>query len=309
MAILALLCLALMAGWGLAELTGADRPSPRWRTGLLAGAAVVVVGPVVALVASGHAPLSVAGKALDVAWGFVHPPPLRVRDAADVVRGSAVILWLSFAGVGAVLLALRLRGRLAAGAFAALAIALVVGDLFRAGMGQNPAVARAAAVQPATGAIRYLHSRRPARFVGVGFITPTMLPMRYRLYDARGYDLPIDGRYDRLWRREVSPELPSQVHGSLLPLALTVVRVDDGRRVITRRHGADRLLRPRPRRPARARPARRAARPQRRRLSGLEGVGGRAPDQGASGGLRPARRAGPRGPAPGGDALRAGDVH
>jgi hypothetical protein len=53
--------------------------------------------------------------------------------------------------------------------------------------------------------------------------------MRYRLYDARGYDLPIDGRYDRLWRREVSPELPSQVHGSFLPLALTVVRVDDRR--------------------------------------------------------------------------------
>jgi hypothetical protein len=96
-------------------------------------------------------------------------------------------------------------------------------------MGQNPAIARADAVQSATGAIRYLQSRRPARFVGVGFIPHTMLPMRYRLYDARGYDLPIDGRYDRLWRREVSPELPSQVHGSFLPLALTVVRVDDRR--------------------------------------------------------------------------------
>jgi hypothetical protein len=228
MAILALLCLALLAGWGLDDLAARDLPRPRWRTVAIAAVAVVVVAPVVAVVASGRAPLSEAGRALDVAWGFAHPPPLGARGAADVVRGSAVILWASFAGAGAVLLAARLRGRLAAGAFVALAIALVVGDVWRAGMGQNPAIARANAVQPATGAIRYLQSRRPARFAGVGLIPHTMLPMRYGLYDARGYDLPIERRYDRLWRREVSPELPSQA-GVFLPLALTVIRVDDRR--------------------------------------------------------------------------------
>jgi hypothetical protein len=229
MAILALLCLGLVAGWGLDDLLARERARWRWRRAAIAGAALVVVAPVASLVASGHAPVSSLGRGLDVAWGFVHPPPLAARHAADVVRDSAVILWASFAGAGALLLALRLRGRLGATAFATLALALVAGDLFRAGMGQNPAIARADAVQPATGAIRYLQARRPARFVGVGFIPHTMLPMRYRLYDARGYDLPIDGRYDRLWRREVSPELPSQVHGSFLPLALTVVRVDDRR--------------------------------------------------------------------------------
>jgi hypothetical protein len=225
MAILALLCLALLAGWGLDDLLAPERPPPRLRTALLAAAATLAVVPVVALVATGHAPLSSAGKALGVAWGFAHPPPVTAGDAADVVRGSAVILWGTFAVAALVVLALRLRWRVPAGAFAALAIALVVGDLFRAGMGQNPAIARADAVQPTTGALRYLQSRRPARFAGVGLIPQTMLPMRYRLYDGRGYDLPIDGRYDRLWRTQISPEIPTQA-GGFSTLALTVEKVD-----------------------------------------------------------------------------------
>jgi hypothetical protein len=32
--------------------------------------------------------------------------------------------------------------------------------------------------------------------------------MRYGLYDARGYDYPVERRYDRLWRRAVAPRLP-----------------------------------------------------------------------------------------------------
>jgi Bacterial membrane protein YfhO len=120
--------------------------------------------------------------------------------------------------------AARLRGRIGPTAFAALAVLLVAADLFRAGMGQNPAVDQERAVQPATGAIRYLQSRRPARFTGAGLIPQTVLPMRFGLYDARGYDLPIERRYDALWRREVTPELPSQA-GPFLPLSLTVTEL------------------------------------------------------------------------------------
>ncbi len=218
------LCIALLAGWGLDDLAGGGR-SRRTRRLVIAGGTLLVVAPALWVVGGGRAPLSVLGDALDVAWGFARPPGPLDPAAGDVVRLSSVILWVSFAAAGLVLVILRLRGRLAAGAFAALAVVLVAGDLFRAGMGQNPAIERRYATQPATGAIRYLQSRRPARFVGVGQVPQTMLPMRYGLYDARGYDLPIERRYDRLWRREVSPEFPSQA-GKFLPLSLGVPALD-----------------------------------------------------------------------------------
>ena len=53
-----------------------------------------------------------------------------------------------------------------------------------------------------------LQAARPARFVGLAPrlglqpIVPN-LAMRYGLYDARGYDFPVERRYDRLWRSQV----------------------------------------------------------------------------------------------------------
>ena len=108
----------------------------------------------------------------------------------------------------------RLNRRLRPQAFAALAIALVALDLFRAGVGLNPAIPLAHAKQPPTGAIRYLQSRRPDRFAGIGSgpvpsIGLTMFPygaaVRYGLYDARGYDTPMIGRYQRYWSRTIVP--------------------------------------------------------------------------------------------------------
>src|SRR5204862_5454617 len=88
-----------------------------------------------------------------------------------------------------------------------------------AGMGYNPAIPIAHAVQPATGGIRYLESRRPARFVGLNSSTvkgeaeplpplPPDLSMHYGLYDARGYDFPIERRYVAFWSRQVSAVYP-----------------------------------------------------------------------------------------------------
>jgi Bacterial membrane protein YfhO len=104
-------------------------------------------------------------------------------------------------------------------------------DLFRAGMGQNPAIPLSHARQPVTGAIRYLQAQRPARFVG---IVPTQLltpmpadaAMRYGLYDARSYDYPIEARYDRVWRRYVAPQvpfIPPTTLASTTPVALRVL--------------------------------------------------------------------------------------
>ena len=112
-----------------------------------------------------------------------------------------------------VLLALRLSGRLGATAFVALAVALVGADLFKAGMGYNPAIEERHAEQPTTPAIRFLQAQRPARFAGLepeaklAFAVPLTpsLAMRYGIYDARGYDYPVEERYAELWRRVITP--------------------------------------------------------------------------------------------------------
>jgi hypothetical protein len=125
---------------------------------------------------------------------------------------SALFQWVVLAGVGLGLVVLRLRGwrgrRLPVGVFVAGAVVLVAVDLFRANMGYNPAIPKSHAVVPATGAIRYLQSQRPNRFVGVSTSTafqplPADVAMDFGLYDARGYDYPTEGRYDTLWRRNV----------------------------------------------------------------------------------------------------------
>jgi hypothetical protein len=94
----------------------------------------------------------------------------------------------------------------------AIALVLVAGDLFKAGMGYNPGIPIDHAEQPTTGAIRYLQSQLPGRFVGLDVtntearlppLTPD-LSMRYGLYDARGYDYPIERRYDRFWKENVA---------------------------------------------------------------------------------------------------------
>ena len=221
-----LLCVALLAGWGLDDLTG-ERAPPRRRVALALAAAIAVL-PVLWVVGTGKASLSVLGDAIDVAWGFAHPPGAGAADAGDIVRLAATIVFATFATAAVLLLFLRARGRLAAGTFAALAIGLTVADLFRAGMGQNPAIERRIAVQPTTGAIRYLQTRRPARFQGVGSVPANVLSMRYGLQEGGGYDLPIERRYDTLWRRVMSPEIPTQ-SGFFVALPLSLPRVDERR--------------------------------------------------------------------------------
>jgi Bacterial membrane protein YfhO len=103
----------------------------------------------------------------------------------------------------------------------ALAALLVCADLFYAGMGYNPAIDREFASQPATGAVRFLERSPNARYVGAFEIPPNVIPMKFGLYEARGYDLPIMRRYDRLWRREVTPEFAS-LTGGLLDVPLTI---------------------------------------------------------------------------------------
>ena len=213
-----LLCLGLLAGWGVDDLGAEDLPAPGRRWLVLVAAAVLAVVPVGWMALAGTLTLDGIGTALEVAWAFADPPPVDPRDpggAADVVRMSALLQWLPLAAIGLTLVALRLRPgrrRIPVAAFVALVALLVSADLFRANMGFNPAIPERNAAQPVTPAIEYLQSRRPSRFVGVGpgaayQPLPSDLAMIYGLYDARGYDYPVEKRFDRLWRRNVAPRV------------------------------------------------------------------------------------------------------
>jgi hypothetical protein len=211
LAIVAVFSVALLAGWGFDDL--ATRAPSVGRGRLLLGVCVILLLlPLVVMAADGALALDRLGSGLRVAWGLVEPSGAGLDDVRDVVRVASLWEWLGLAAAALVLVFLRLRGLLGRTAFAALAVALIVADLFKAGMGYNPAIPIEHAEQPETGAIRYLQAQRPARFVGLdatarlSLLAP-MAPnvaMRYRLYDARGYDYPVERRYERLWHRYIA---------------------------------------------------------------------------------------------------------
>jgi hypothetical protein len=210
-----LLSLALLAGWGLDDLGAITLPRPSRRVVLAAGATIFCI-PIVWLIAAGTLNLHELWAGLKVAWGFQHPPlPPAGSDVqgtvtAAIVRDSSLEIWLPLAGAALLLIFLRVRGRLNTSWFVALTVLVLVIDLFRANMGFNPAIRTSTAAPPVTGAIRYLQSQRPNRFVGVSTTQfaeplPPDLAMTFGLYDARGYDFPVEKRFDALWRRNVAP--------------------------------------------------------------------------------------------------------
>jgi hypothetical protein len=214
--ILYLLCVALLAGWGLDDLIR-ERPRGRRATGVLVVAGVLLVLPVVVVVATRGTSLRFLSHALHLAWAFGTWPTPASPHVDPIARLATLVVWITVALAALIVLVLRVRVGIGPVVFAVLALLLVVGDLFQAGMGYNPAIPQSHAVQPVTPAIRYLQHQAPARFVGVqayGGINPIPpdVNMRYGLYDARGYDLPVVTSFGKLWSRYVSPPTP------LLPL-------------------------------------------------------------------------------------------
>jgi hypothetical protein len=95
-----------------------------------------------------------------------------------------------------------------------LAIGLTAANLLVAGIGFTPATAHP--VLPATGAISYLRSRVPARFVAASapvpfgsFVLRAAAGMNYGLFDARNHDEPIERRYYDLWTSAIEREFPA----------------------------------------------------------------------------------------------------
>jgi hypothetical protein len=219
LAVLYLLCLALLAGWGLDDLVrrGVSRR-------VIAVAACVAVAPVLYTVARSRSSWDLVGDAFAVAFGVDRAPALSDPSVGGVVRGAATLQAVAIAGAACLLLAF-LRGR----ALAVGAIVLVAADLAWAGVGYNPAIDRAVASQPETGAIRELQRTAPQRFVTVGDLAQNAIPMDHKIPEARGYDLPVEKRFDKLWRSKVAPEFPSQVGPLPAFIPLTLPRVDGDR--------------------------------------------------------------------------------
>jgi hypothetical protein len=205
LAVISVLSVAVLAGWGLDDLSA--RPVADRRRLAIGVAAVLLAVPFVWV--ARRVDLDVLGRALHLAWGFTTPH----FGEGPAIRLSSLLEWALVAAAALALLVWRLSGRLGARAFIVLALALAALDLFKAGMGYNPAITDEQAVQPTTPAIEYLRSRRPERFAGIRQTDPFTLAvpippnvaMRYGLYDARGYDLPVEKRYAELWRRVIAP--------------------------------------------------------------------------------------------------------
>jgi hypothetical protein len=249
--VLVALGLALLAGWGLDDLVRGPRRPGR---ALVAGLLAVVLAPVVIVLARGAPALHRVGDALAAAWAFAEPA------APEVLPLAALFVWLPLACAAAALIVARAGGRLAPATFAALALALVVVDLGRFGLGQNPAIPVEHADPPATGAIRHLQGRAPGRFVAVGgqSVVPPLPPdtaMAYGIADARSYDYPVERRYASLWEREVVPRDPL----GFTPAGATAAATPRALRALGLLGVSDVLLEPGAAPPAGLRPAYRGA--------------------------------------------------
>lgn len=219
--IMYLLAVALLAGWGACDLLYKPLSRREKRAVAAIGVGVLLIPPVV-VVATRATSTRYFGRAWRLALDLVKAPRLAAPGALGEIHLASLIVWLIVAVAALSIIWLRISGRIAAPVFAVLAVALVVGDLFQAGFDYYPAIPTANAEQPATAAIRYLQQRSPARFVAVEpYVGNNALPpnvnMRYDLYDARGYDFPVETRFGRLWTTYVAPPTP------LLPLDTAAV--------------------------------------------------------------------------------------
>jgi Bacterial membrane protein YfhO len=208
MAVIAVLGLAVLAGWGADDLFR-EPIAGRRRQIAIVTVVVLALLPVAIAVGSRDFGRDALGSAIGVASGL----KAATVDEPAVLKLASLLEWVVPAALGLALLALALRRRLGAAAFVAAAAVLITLDLFRAGMGYNPSLSLDDAVQPTTPALRFLQDHRPARFavleakkpLSLAHSLPPNVSMRWQLDDVRGYVIPTEERYFNLWSKVISP--------------------------------------------------------------------------------------------------------
>ncbi len=205
-------CVALLAGWGLDDVTDAwraSRAAPAGRAGDRRGAAGRSRSPwSPPHGARGSAP---CGEGFEVAWLFADPPgqlPQRHR------RGRHPHVLADHLAD-----ARRRRARPAGAAVRAAGCGPVPFVVLAAAARLRRPLPRGHGLQPGDRPGRRARCPRPGRSAsssarGRRASSPprrsprTSCPSSSALYEARGYDFPIIERYDRLWRREIAPRRP-----------------------------------------------------------------------------------------------------
>ena len=218
LAVIAVLCVALLAGWGLDELTGRE-PSAAARRRRL----VLAAGGLLAVLPGRDASprrSSTPRRARRRAARSPGASPTRAGCAGRRRRSSrsrpSLLEWLARRR------RLALVARWLCGCAGGSASRAFVGARARAG-GARPVQGRHG-LQPgdpaqprgAAGHRRRSATSRPARrrasrgcsrrgAVALAVPLPPNVAMRYGLYDARGYDYPVEERYAELWRDAIAP--------------------------------------------------------------------------------------------------------
>ncbi|HEU0316467.1 MAG TPA: YfhO family protein, partial [Solirubrobacteraceae bacterium] len=194
--ILASLSLAVLAGFGLERLVGADRRQQRVMLGL---AGLVACVPLVWLV--GH------GSALRAFPRFSDFIPLLWSGSSSLAETAAaagtrwLVLALAALGVLRLLVGGR-RSRPAPRVALGLAVALAAADLLTVNQGYNPAITGAQAQPAATPSIvTAAAGQGSGRTAGFSEYLIPNVGSRYGLRDPRGHGLPALGRYLALWTR------------------------------------------------------------------------------------------------------------
>ncbi|CAA9502434.1 MAG: hypothetical protein AVDCRST_MAG30-1992 [uncultured Solirubrobacteraceae bacterium] len=239
---LAMLCAALLAAYGLDDLLE-RRGTARLRGAVLGAGGVLFVLPIAYIVLRGRTSFDALPAALDAALDLADPSASGTASVGAIVRGAGLLIWIAVGAAALAILAVAVRGTRRPAVLAGVALALMFADLARAGMGYNPAIDRELAEQPATPAIRLLERASPERFVSTGDIPQNTISMTHGLFDASGYDLPVERRYDTFWRSRLSPEFPSQT-GYLAGIPLSLPKVDAERVRTLRLLGVRHILQP-----------------------------------------------------------------
>jgi hypothetical protein len=192
MLLLFVFAVAMLAAFGLRAALDAPRAARTW----------MVVGVALVAAAIGAAAVPDVGSAFgDVARQLTRRADHEIDPVSPgTLALTSVVWWLTFVlGLTAVLLlARRARWRVAAGALAALLVAL---DLLHFAHGYNPMGPAAVVVPPRTRAIDYLVSHAgDRRIAGLGLSLQSDWGTTYGLRDVRGRDAPQPSlRFAQLW--------------------------------------------------------------------------------------------------------------